>query len=88
MPRNNNTPDVAFKSFNVAVSFDDTNTRVRIFTEEPFTGTTPVAEGKAKRHKGDDRNPEIGLALATSRAFQDLANRESETAKRMLGEDE
>jgi hypothetical protein len=84
MARNEIQPDVAYKAFNVAVTYDDTYTRVRIFTDEPFEGGVPVAEGKAKRRKGDARNMKLGLALATGRAFQDLADREARAADRML----
>lgn len=87
MSRNQSRPDVAFKNFNVTVAYDDDFTRVRVFTNEPFQGDTPVAEGKAKRKKGDVRDPEIGLALATGRAFEALAKREFDFAKGKLGED-
>lgn len=87
MSRNENRVDTAFKGFQVSVAYDDDVTRVRVFTEEPFEGVVPVAEGKAKRRKGDPRNQMLGLALATGRAFQALAEREFEYAHSVLGDD-
>lgn len=84
MSRNSAQPDTAIKTFQVAVAFDDTYTRVRVFTNEPFSGDTPVAEGKARRMKGDPRDPEVGLALATGRAFKALAKREFDFADQRL----
>lgn len=84
MARSNSRPDTTFKNFTLAVSYDDTHTRVRIFTDEPYYGVTPVAEGVARRTKGDKRDPEIGLALATGRAFEALAKREFSFADQKL----
>lgn len=76
--------NLGHKQFNVAVAFDDTDTLVRIFTDEAYEGQIPVAEGRARRMKGDSRNSELGVALATSRAFQQLADREQEYADGIL----
>lgn len=75
------TLETAVKNFSVAVAFDDTNTYVRVYTNEPFVGDVPVAEGRARRMKGDERNPAIGVALATGRAFEMLVKRELEYAE-------
>lgn len=81
MSSNPRHPDVLTKAFTVAVAFDGTDTRVRIFTDEPSEGSVPVAEGKSRRCKGDPRDPELGLALATGRAFENLAKREFDFAE-------
>lgn len=85
MPRNENAPDVAYRQLNLVVSFDDTNTRAAVIVREPF-GDVVVAEGKAKRRKGDDRNREVGLSLAVSRALRSLAETELKHAEGLLEE--
>lgn len=84
MSRNESAPDVAYRQLNLVVSFDDTNTRAAIIVREPVVGDVVVAEGKAKRRKGDDRNREAGLGLAVSRALRSLADTEFAHAERLL----
>jgi hypothetical protein len=87
MSRNENRVDTTFKWFNLTVAYDDDVTRVRVWINEPLQGDISVAEGKAKRRKGDPRDPKLGLALATGRAFEALAKREFDFVKSKLGED-
>lgn len=75
---------IGHKSFNVVVVFDDTDTFVRIFTDDVGWGEVPVAEGRARRMKGDTRDEALGVALATGRAFQQLADQELEYADGVL----
>jgi hypothetical protein len=84
MARNDHRPETNLKDFSVGVAYDDTHTVVRIFTTEPDEGTVPIAEGRAKRRKGDPRDHMVGLALATGRAFQALADQELEFARARL----
>lgn len=74
----------AFRGFTVVVAFDDTYTKVRIFTDEPGEGSVLVAEGEARRMKGDARDPEVGAALATGRAFEAMAKKEFSFADQRL----
>lgn len=87
MARNETHIESSFKGFQVTVAYDETNTKVTVYTNEPFAGDTPVAEGRARRRKGDPRDLQLGLALATGRAFQQLADREIKFAKERLGEE-
>jgi hypothetical protein len=50
--------------------YDGTLTRVQVIDNEGEV----VSEGVARRRKGDTRNEELGLALATSRALRDAAD--------------
>lgn len=76
----------ATKTFTVSVAHDGTTTVADVFTDDDFGGTVHVAQGKARRRKGDPRNAQIGIALATQRAFQELADREKSFTDRELGE--
>lgn len=49
----------------------------------------PIGTGVAKRRQEDERNQELGMALALTRAFTDAATRYAGTVDRMLnGEDD
>lgn len=64
------------RSFHIVAAFDDDRTTAQVLTDDPFGEEVVVGTGKAKRRKGDPRNPELGLALASVRALRDAADRQ------------
>lgn len=48
----------------------------------------PIGTGVAQRRLTDERNQELGMALALTRAFTDAATRYATTVDRMLNESE
>jgi hypothetical protein len=70
---------VGATEFTLALAYDDTDTVVRVIQDQKY-----LAEGRARRKKGDARNIELGTSLATARAFQQLADREQAHADEIL----
>lgn len=64
------------RSFRIVAAFDGDRTTAQVFADSLFGEEVIVGEGKAKRRKGDPRNPELGLALASVRALRDAADRQ------------
>lgn len=71
------TLDAFSATIRVEVAQDDTHTVVHLVRDDSV-----IATGRAKRRKGDTRDSELGLSLATMRAFRALAAREKEHLKR------
>jgi hypothetical protein len=82
MSRNESTPHFTERTFTISVSSDGTKTTAKVLVDGYFGGKAVVAEGKARRRKGESRNPELGYALAVSRAIEELSKKETaNTAK-------
>lgn len=76
----------AEKTFTVSVTSDGTNTKAQVLVDGVLFGQSVVAEGKARRRKGEERNYEVGYALAVSRALAELHQREVENTEKVLKE--
>lgn len=84
MSRNDTTPHFVEKNFTISVSSDGTKTTAKVLVEGIFGQKAVAAEGKARRRKGEERNPELGYALAVSRAINALAEKETERTDRLV----
>lgn len=74
--------DFSVSPMEVLVYADGSLTEVMIVesgNEEEY-----LARGVAKRRKGEPRNPELGTALAATRAFAELTERYAVLAEKLL----
>jgi hypothetical protein len=79
MARNESTLNATYLQLDVAFAFDDTRSSVSVFMGEDL-----VAEGTARRRKGDVRNDDAGLSLALGRALVQLGEGELAIAEELL----
>lgn len=86
MARNDITSHFTDRTFTLSVATDGTKTTARVLVDGVFGGKSLIAEGKARRRKGEARNPELGYALAVSRALAVLAEREAENTGKVVKE--
>jgi hypothetical protein len=83
-------------SYRVIVVSDGTHTQAEVVTPGPWGVAEVVGTGEARRRtwktpsgkaKGDPRNDEIGVALALSRAFEEVSRYYDKVARQRLGEE-
>lgn len=72
------------KVVQIVASLDDTHTSVSIISPGDFGGLQLHGKGRAKRMKGDERIPEVGLGLALARALRHYADTEERAANALM----
>lgn len=72
------------REMTLVVAFDGDETVAQAISRNEFGEDVIAATGRARRRKGDPRNHQVGIALAVSRVFRELAEREESFATEVL----
>lgn len=85
MSDNVNDLEVQSADLHHVILTDGTSTLAQIVAFPNTDDERVLAEGKAKRRRGDTRNSDLGAALAMGRAYAQLAHKYEQFAEELAG---